>query len=301
MLKFFLSFAFLITRSFENVDAQNRQILTDKQSNEDSLKILSWNIYMLPPLVKFTGKRKRATAIGKELAKTDYDVLVLEEAFNPGARKKLRKELKHVFPYEKGPTFVQPFSLKTSDGIWILSKYPVKRVGATRFERSSGIDNRMARKGALMVEINKDGQKFQVIGTHLNSGGTLQLRTGQLKQIKEELVDRYHQDNVPVIIAGDFNIDKYEDGGLDSMLTALNVDDYELEGKIKHTYDHTKNDLEPGKTKGVIDYIYLISRGYKMRNVKRQIPIIERSWSKGRKSLSDHNPVELSLFFNVEK
>ena len=68
-------------------------------------------------------------------------------------------------------------------------------------------------------------------------------------------MDRYHEDNVPVVIAGDFNIDKSEYGGLDSILATLNVENYELEGDLKYTYDHTNNDLEPGKTKGMIDYI----------------------------------------------
>ena len=286
---------------YGNSFAQNSQNIIATAPIEDSLKLLSWNIYMLPPLVKFTGKRKRAKAIGKELANTDYDVLVLQEAFNHSARRALRKELKEAFPYERGPAFRQTFSLKTSDGIWILSRYPIKRVGATRFKNKSGFDNRMARKGALMVEVNKNGQKFQIIGTHLNSGGSLELRTHQLKQIKEDLVDRYHEDNVPVVIAGDFNIDKSEYGGLDSILATLNVENYELEGDLKYTYDHTNNDLEPGKTKGMIDYIYVKSKGFKTKNVKRKIPLIERIWSKGRKSLSDHNPIELSFTYTIDK
>ncbi|MEZ5024814.1 MAG: hypothetical protein R2728_16440 [Chitinophagales bacterium] len=42
----------------------------------------------------------------------------------------------------------------------------------------------MARKGALMIEGEKNGQKFQVIGTHLNAGGPIEVRHSQVTQIR---------------------------------------------------------------------------------------------------------------------
>src|SRR5690606_10052649 len=102
--------------------------------------------------------RKRANAIGEKLVNSDYDILVLQEAFHAGARRRLRNKLKSEFPYENGPAFRKVFSLKTSSGVWMLSKYPIKELGKVRFRQKFGFDNKMARKGALMVEIQKGDQ-----------------------------------------------------------------------------------------------------------------------------------------------
>src|SRR5688572_24013889 len=64
------------------------------------LNILSWNIYMLPPLIYAeTGKLKRAKVIGDILAKSDYDVIVFQEAFHTSARSILVEKLENKYPY----------------------------------------------------------------------------------------------------------------------------------------------------------------------------------------------------------
>ncbi|HUH73388.1 MAG TPA: sphingomyelin phosphodiesterase [Chitinophagales bacterium] len=298
MFKYILLFAILVATVFpETTFAQTEQSIESPQ-REDSLKLLSWNIYMLPPMVMFTGKNKRASIIGEELANSDYDVLVLQEAFLAGARKRIYNKLKHEYPYEVGPAFRELYSLKTSSGIWILSKHPMKEIAKVKFKRKSGFDNKMARKGALMVEVNKNGQIFEVIGTHLNAGGTLDIKASQIRQIKEELIDVYHNENHPLVVAGDFNIDKYEENGLDSMICILDMNDYGLEGERQHTFDFTRNDLGDGKSKGVIDFVYFKPGKLKVRNSERRIPLIEKIWSKTNKSLSDHNPIELLLYYH---
>lgn len=281
----------------ENVSAQTAQTVLDPNDRTDSLKLLSWNIYMLPPVIKVTGKRKRARAIGEKLVNSDYDILVLQEAFHAGARRMIKHRLKDKYPYENGPAFRKFFSLKTSSGIWMLSKYPIKELGKIRFRQKAGFDNKMARKGALMIEMDKDGQKFHIVGTHLNAGGSLDIRASQVRQIKNELIDVYHTPGTPLIVAGDFNISKFDPNGLDSMLTILEMEDYELDGDQKYTFDFTLNDLGDGKSKGVIDYVYFKPEKLKMKTTSRRIPLIEKIWSKKRKSLADHNPVELLLYY----
>lgn len=297
MYKYIFLLAILIASVLpENTFAQSIQSV-ETPEKDDSLKLLSWNIYMLPPAVKFTGKLKRANVIGEKLAQSDYDVIVLQEAFLAGARKRIYNKIKDEFQYKIGPAFREVFSLKTSSGVWILSKYPIKEVAKIQYKRKSGFDNKMARKGALMVQVNKNGQIFEVIGTHLNAGGSLDLKASQMRQIKEELIDVYHNEDYPLVVAGDFNIDKYEENGLDSMLCILDMNDYGLEGKQQHTFDFTSNDLGDGKSKGVIDFVYFKPGKLKVRNTTRRIPLIEKFWSKTKKSLSDHNPVELLLYY----
>lgn len=298
MIRYFIALFITVLFVFpENISAQTAQTVLDPSDRTDSLKLLSWNIYMLPPVVKMTGKRKRARAIGEKLATSEYDILVLQEAFHAGARRMIKQKLKDIYPHENGPAFRKMFSLKTSSGIWMLSKYPIKELGKIRFKQKFGFDNKMARKGALMIEMDKDGQKFHVVGTHLNAGGSLDVRASQVRQIKNELIDVYHEPGTPLIVAGDFNISKFDPNGLDSMLTILEMDDYELEGDQKFTYDFTLNDLGDGKSKGVIDYVYFRPEKLKIKKFTRRVPLIEKIWSKTRKSLADHNPVELLLYY----
>ncbi len=304
MFKYFFFLATLATCIFpKNTSAQSIHTIDEIQTIDipekvDSLKLLSWNVYMLPPMIMFTGKNKRANIIGDKFANADYDVIVLQEAFLAGARKRIYKKIKDQYAYKIGPAFRQKFSLKTSSGIWILSKYPMKEVAKIQFKRKSGFDNKMARKGALMVEVNKNGQIFQVIGTHLNAGGTLDLKASQIRQIKDELIDVYHNEDHPLVVAGDFNIDKFEDSGLDSMLCILDMNDYGMDGDRQFTFDHTKNDLGDGVSKGVIDFVYFKPGKLKVNRTTRRIPLIEKIWSKSRKSLSDHNPIELLLYYH---
>ncbi|MCO5230601.1 MAG: sphingomyelin phosphodiesterase [Chitinophagales bacterium] len=299
MLKFIplIAVLFSLLLPSHSVAQSGKDITKSVKSEGDSLKLLSWNIYMLPPMVKFSGKKKRANAIGEKLKYMDYDVIVFQEAFHVGARTRIYRQLKDLYPYKEGPSFADNFSIKTSNGVWILSKYPMKEVAKTKFKRVSGFDNKMANKGALMVEVNKNGQPFQIIGTHLNSGGTLDLRASQLQQIQDELVNKHHTPGVPLVVAGDFNIVKANPDGLDSMLCILNMDDYMLDGENQYTYDHKINDLALGKHRETIDYIYFKPEKLKVKRTFRFIPIIEKLWSKKRKSLADHNPVELLLYY----
>ena len=263
----------------------------------DSFKMLAWNIYMLPPMLKFTGKKKRAKAIGDKLTKSDYDVIVFEEAFNGMARRRIWKRLKDKFPYTCGPAFKKKISIKTSSGVWILSQHPMKELGKTKFREAKGVD-RLARKGALMVQVEKAGQKFQIIGTHLNDMGPIKMRLSQLKQIRDDLLKVYGNHQTPIIIAGDYNIYRYkEPQAIDSILNILGVKNYHLEGARQYSYDVKTNDLAYGGVTDEIDYAFFRPGDLTWVETHRSLPIIESIWKKGRKYLSDHNPLEFILFY----
>jgi hypothetical protein len=46
------------------------------------LRILTWNIYMLPFCSEIHGNIKRAKAIAQQISGYDYDIIVFEEAFD---------------------------------------------------------------------------------------------------------------------------------------------------------------------------------------------------------------------------
>lgn len=282
-------------------DQSSSQLLLREQT--DTFRLLSWNIYMLPFGVMITGKRKRANVIGKMLSSGAYDVLVFQEAFLHGARRRINRHIKEVYPYQSGPAFRKKFSFKTSSGIWIASKHPMTVIDQVKFRRKEGFDNKMARKGALMVSVNKNGQTFHIIGTHLNAGGSLDTRSSQVRQIREELIDQHHRakaDEVPLVVAGDFNIEQKLAAGLDSMTCILDLGIYDLNGCYQLTYDGIENDLQKSKKQGIIDFIYFDHGNLELRQLLRFVPNLSFQWSKKHISLSDHNPVELYLQYMRE-
>lgn len=286
---------------FQNLSAQTGETTfrsINEQETIDSLHLLAWNIYMLPPIVKFTGKKKRARLIGEILNASDYDVIVFTEAFHKRSRKLIHSKMKENYPYFEGPAFRKKFSLVASSGIWIASKFPMHEVGKIIFKAKSGLDNKMSRKGALMVRVDKNGQKFDVIGTHMNNMGPLQVRYAQLIQIKEELIDTYADEETPVIVAGDFNIYRHaEPGAADTTAQILDMDIYELSGEEKMTYDYINNKLAYGKVQDELDYVFYRPGKLQVKGAERTVPSITRHWKKRKKDLSDHYPVRFMLYY----
>ncbi|MEM7105006.1 MAG: endonuclease/exonuclease/phosphatase family protein [Bacteroidota bacterium] len=268
---------------------------TSPETDTSLLKVLSWNIYMLPAPFLITGKRKRAKALGNVLDNSDYDVLLFQEAFHHGARRRMIKRLKTEFPFRHGPALKKGFSFKINSGLWVFSKQELKELGVIKFKDKHGLDNRMSRKGALLLEGSKNGNKYQVLVTHLNSGGPFEIRQGQLDQIKSELLEPYAEEGVAQILCGDFNISKFNEANYSAMLSTLNAEDGELaeEGMSTFTYDGVNNRLSRSSTnQGIIDFIFLKTNNSGATIVKRLVPEIVFDWSKKTNFLSDHHPVE---------
>lgn len=274
------------------------------QSKSDSLpaekiKILTWNIYMLPKFITNTGKIERAEKIGEKLMTTDYDVIVFQEAFHKGARRKIRKDLEESYPYHAGPANLKAVSIKTNSGIWIFSKYPITHSKSIIFSSRSGIDA-FSRKGALLVEVNVNGQLIQVIGTHLQNSGGPWIRHSQCVEVYHKLMKPLKKQGVPQVICGDFNINKDSTEAYQMMLQTLNAEDGELEGNQKHSYDRKNNDLhaEKGFRQDLIDYILIRNNGGKADCSKRKITPIKNRWHKDFQDLSDHYPIEAEIRFS---
>jgi endonuclease/exonuclease/phosphatase family metal-dependent hydrolase len=151
-------------------------------AEEDSLKVLSWNIYMLPVSIKKVGQTNRVRYIAEQFNNSDYDVIVFQEAFDRDARYKLEKLMRNNFPYQEGPANAKPSWFRMNSGVWILSKHPMKFLDEIQFSKSKGVD-RVARKGVLLVEIYKNGKTYQIAGTHLQAG--------EGKKMKETRISQY--------------------------------------------------------------------------------------------------------------
>ncbi len=264
----------------------------------EKIKILSWNIYMLPSIVTVKGKEARAIAIGKTLRDSDYDVIVFQEAFQRKARKRIFNQLKERFPYQTGPANQKLISCKTNSGIWIFSKHPIMEAHSIIFKNRSGVDA-LSRKGALIAEIMVDKTHIQIAGTHLQNSGHAWIRQSQCVEFYNRLLKPFYREGVPQIVCGDFNINREKEEEYNFMLQTLRATDGELNGAQQHTYDRSQNDLhvEQGDKKDLIDYILIRDQENQFASTSRQIKMIRENWASDHNDLSDHFALEAEIKF----
>lgn len=265
-------------------------------STMQEIKILSWNIYMLPGFLGY-GKVQRAEAIGQLLASKDYDVIVFQEAFHQPARKTISRLLQPAYPFQAGPANSRLLSLRTNSGIWIFSKHPIVSAWAIEFQTRGGVDA-LSRKGALLVELNVNGQIIQVIGTHLQNSGEQWLKHGQCVELFHKLLKTHHRPGVPQVVCGDFNIDRHTaTENYRQMLQTLDARN-ELDSG-KYTYDRANNDLkvEPGSKCELLDFILTRSNDAVLECTQKSIRRFRQQWHSRHMDLSDHYSVEAQISF----
>ena len=119
-----------------NIQSQTTSDYKVYDLQKDTLRVLSWNIKMLPGIyLNKHNKQKiarRSKAISKEILKKKYDIIVFQEAFNFNSRRIIKKNLADKYPYIYKPLNYKLFSLKGNGGVWVLSKIPLKNTKEVR-------------------------------------------------------------------------------------------------------------------------------------------------------------------------
>lgn len=284
----------------------NSTIAQKSKSEDDYLRILSWNIYMLPGITNLSKeidksyKRARAGQIAEVMNNSQYNVIVFQEAFFGPARRILSKKLKAKYPYQYGPVNPSGASFKTSSGVWVVSEVPLKELATTRYRTCDGADC-FAKKGAGIWEGEWKGKPFQVVGTHLNAGGPVWIREEQFKQIRDELLQPFQKLNVPQIICGDMNTRMTRTEAYNFMIETLDVIDVPVSNERMSTKPPKIKDGDeiftyPGD-EVFIDYIFHRPNGSNMRVVDKRIvtfkanPVFPVDALHG--TLSDHLALEI--------
>ncbi len=265
----------------------------DNEPNDSvELKILSWNIYMLPRCLFQTGQSHRALEIVESLKNESSDVVVFEEAFDNRSRNIIREGLKKYFPYESGnPTKNSIF--KINSGIWVISKVPIKIVKQIFFKESIGCD-KMASKGAILIQAKKNNSCFQIVATHLQSDlkkkDVSAIRKSQFLQINDELLVPYAQLNVPQFVVGDMNTMLDNTIEYNQMIDILNVKQCVLEGEYNYSFDRGKNDIiyKSSDRPQLIDHIFFNEKDKNRLDGKMLVKIFRKKWNTEHSDLSDH-------------
>jgi len=190
------------------------------------VRILSYNIKMLPRLLLPVrqGPIKRARLIPQHLIADGIDIVVFQELFDIRSRRIIKRKMRKEYPHRIGPAN-KPFApFKTNSGIVIYSKYPIKKVDRVRFREREKID-RWAHKGGLLVEATlPSGQRIQVLGTHLQAGGSWRTKFSQYIDLASIVLPNA-EPGVPQFLAGDFNTDADDSMRYYTMLKVLDAED----------------------------------------------------------------------------
>jgi endonuclease/exonuclease/phosphatase family metal-dependent hydrolase len=180
------------------------------------LKIITFNIWDLHVgfgLVK--DRESRFKGIIKKILELDADIICLQEAWDPEHRLELRKHLtpKYHTTIESGKIKTRQVLYKKFDatgGLVILSKFPIINWEFTPFARyaHTSLIEFAARKGFISATLDTPTGELQILNTHLNAEGIAKkrIRKKQFKLIMDSVTKC--RDSAPLIIGGDFNIDR---------------------------------------------------------------------------------------------
>lgn len=257
------------------------------------LKVLSWNVFMLPKPIKFSWQKYRTKLIQEELKKVDHDILFFQEAFIGRFHKALKKAIGDRYPhsyYLKKRAFYYPMG----SGVFVMSRHPFKIVDKVYYRaRTCGGADCFASKGSVLIEVKlPSGKTVQFANTHLQSGESKgHKRIAQIHQLKT-MLEKHAREGVPQFLVGDLNIDSVEPEFHES-LDMLNMDYAELQGPILYT-NHLKNECYKTSGDGIhhewIDHIW--SNGADLRKAKMQVRVMAFDYNGISCPLSDHHAVE---------
>ncbi|MCF8465238.1 MAG: endonuclease/exonuclease/phosphatase family protein, partial [Flavobacteriales bacterium] len=212
-------FAFLLSIYSFQLCAQSKELLSESDSilvqrtsppslwggvgGGAPLHILTWNIYMRPNSILWNGQFRRAKAIGQLLKKEHYDIILFQEAFGKGSRKRLRKALEGSYAYE-----IEPKNNKktVNSGLWILSKHELKASDFIFFDDCL-VSDCQSSKGAVWFEVEVNGQRYQFINTHVQAEDGKEFALVRAKQFSmtTDLLASHQQKDAPQFVLGDLN------------------------------------------------------------------------------------------------
>lgn len=269
------------------------------------IKIINWNVYLLPKIAKNTAQDERVQLIADYLLNSseDFDIITLQEVFTKNGYKTLVETLKDKYPYHTGSPIRKWFK-PVNSGLLILSKYPIKE---TSFYMYSGMAHadRFSSKGVLATTIEiQEGYYAQVATTHLQaqSGAKYErIRETEYKYIKKEVIEGFKVSSMPMILTGDFNIDKHYPSEYEKFINFMGLETPSFSSDEQFTVNSKTNTLvEPSKDRPliqeVLDYTFLLEGEYNEQILDSYIlrpkgDYIYQDQTITAGSLSDHFPV----------
>lgn len=267
----------------------------------EEMKILTWNVFMIPKPISFSKQKERTILIAEEMLKTDHDIIFFQEAFSKGFRKQMTQKLKEKFPYQEHLRKSKRLLHFTNSGLYVMSVYPFKVLGWHYFNNCVHADC-LSSKGVLLIEIElKSQKKVQFALSHMqawNDKKAVAVRTKQIDEIKDFL-DFHKKSDVIQILVGDLNIDGRIDTEYSIALKRLDMTSTPLEGETQITNGFKVSCYKtPGKSgEGQwLDHIWLRKANSLSGIFQKSVVQFKAILSPGQECpLSDHHAVEAIL------
>jgi phospholipase C len=267
-----------------------------KERDPSLLKILTWNVQMLPtfpavePLQK--GQALRAPWIVEFLNTQDYDIVVMQEVIDKKMTELLKAGLKEKYPYQVAVDAKRGIS-GCSGGLLFVGKIPLKYVDHNVYKNISGVDA-MAEKGCVLVEAEHNGVRFRIAGTHLQAGDEV-AREKEIPEIAE-LLAPHQVDGVPQILLGDMNIAADEDL-FGKLLETTEMKNFPLGDPEPFTTDGKNSWNRPNKRGKHIDHVLLNPRGTSTTIARQTVQRARREHEGKTIDLADHYGVVAEILF----
>lgn len=263
-------------------------------------RVLTWNTYMIPQPFKHSRQAERQGVIPRKLLYTDYDVIILQEAFMDSFKRRVRSALKETHPYVYWPKKVRGLFKILDSGLMVLSKTPLLEVDRTYYTACRSFDC-FASKGAILLETELAGQEVQLVVTHMQSGQNPRaaaVRQKQLAQV-QRLLERNRRPDVPQLFGGDLNINAYNTTEYEGALARLGMLAPQIAGKLWSTKaTQTSCFGKPAKNElKRVDHIWLRDTAKTVKHARQQVVPIRGTINGMVCDLSDHLPVALDLQF----
>lgn len=275
-------------------------LLLSFQLQAATLKLLTWNLFMIPKPINFSLQQTRAPLIAEALLKRDNDVLVFQETFSGSARKKIIKQLKEIYPHQ---TRLKGTFLHLNSGLLVLSKYPFRVLDSLHFKNCTNSDC-FAAKGIILVEVTlPEGEKIQIATTHLQAWNNDKSRNVRLKQLAEikEVLDQNAASGIPQVLAGDLNIDgQLPEIEYNKALSVLEMESSPLSGNLKITngFNVSCYKTPGGEANGEwLDHVFLKKHETPASVLSKTVVPLTGMIKNETCPLSDHYAVEAVIHF----
>lgn len=247
----------------------------------NDLRLLSHNVYMLSTnLYPNWGQNQRAGMIANASYMKNQDVVILNEAFDNTASTTLLQGLSSQYPYQTpvlgrstsgwNETLGAYSSATPEDGgVAIVSRWPIVEKVQYVYADGCGADA-MSNKGFVYAKINRNGEYYHVIGTHVQaedsscgSGEAKGIRIQQFQAIADFVRERNIPANEVVFIGGDMNVNRHNSYEYQYMMSALNAANPTSYAGVSTTWDPKTNDIAyynyPNDASEYLDYIFVDS------------------------------------------
>jgi len=261
-------------------------------AQSESLKVLSWNVFMLPKPIKQSLQSTRRKIIPQKLKGSEHDIYFLQEAFMGSFRSETIRALKKTHPHQIHLNKWRGFPFFSS-GLHVLSRYPIKAIDWTYFRNCAEADC-FSTKGVLLVEVTlPSGKKVQVATTHMQASRQHgEIRRIQMDDIKR-ILDRYGDPKIPQLLVGDLNINN-TDPEFTWSLELLGFKPLELVGPILYTSGLENKCYKGGSSRKWVDHIW--HRHLRTsRSTKLRVKVFDFQHEGKTCPLSDHHAVEAEL------